>query len=177
MKRLVVVAFLVSFAAFALTGCGAPKKAFVDVKAHTEKLSKDDAYNAVTTVLVDKGFDVKMGNKDIGLVTTEFKKFGSTGSDPAFDLYLQIKAMVKERPDGKISIVLTPLGKDVNRLNSAAFTEHELFFYEEKSPWAGNYDQAWLQGQTLFLNVAQGIAEVCGLSMGELEQNVHLVGK
>lgn len=165
-----------------IVGCATvPQPYWVDLKAHTEKLNKDNAYNAVTMILVDKGFDVKMGNKDVGLITTEFKKYGSVGDNPPFDLFLQIKTSIKERPDGKVSIILTPLAKDVNRLNSAAYTEHELQSFTEeqiqKPKRLTAYGQAVLQGHLLFLNVARGVAEACGLDMEQIEQNVHLVDR
>jgi hypothetical protein len=163
-----------------VSGCGTVTQPYwTDMKAHTEKLTKDNAYNTVTMVLVDKGFDIKMGNKDIGLITTEFKKFSSVGDQPPFDLFLQIKASIKEGSDKKISIILTPLEKDVNRINSAAFDEHELPSFTAEQVQNPNslteYGQGAIKGHLLFLNVAQGIAEPCGLGMEQLEKNIHIV--
>lgn len=165
---------------FLLIGCAAtPQPLWNEVTARTAKLSKVDAFNAVTAILVDKGFDIKMANKDIGLITTEFKKFGAVGDDPPFDLYLQIKARISETSDGKVKISLTPLAKDVNRLNSAAFKEHQLYSFTEEQVANPKkltaYGRTALEGHLLFLNVAQGIAETCGLDMEQLELNIQQV--
>ena len=167
------------FLLFMLGCAAAPQPLWNEVTARTDKLSKKDAFNAVTAILVDKGFDVKMANKDIGLITTEFKKFAAVGDDPPFDLYLQIKAKITETPDGKVKIALTPLAKDVNRLNSAAFEEHPLYSFTEeqvaKPKRLSAYGRAALKGHLLFLNVAQGIAETFGLGMEQLELNIQQV--
>ena len=174
---LILLLTIISLSACAVTS----QPMWNDLEARTTKLDKNSAYNAVTMALVDKGFDIKMGNKDLGLITTEFKKYAAYGDDPPFDLYLQIKARISERPDGKISIKLTPLAKDVNRLNSAAFTEHELYSFTEEQisrPKGLNaYYRAALNGHLLFLNVAQSIAESSGLDMTELEQNIRQIAE
>lgn len=164
-----------------LIGCVSgppPRTVMVDIKANTDRLTKDDAYNKVTMVLVDRGFDIKMGNKDLGLITTEFKKYGSYGDKTPFDFYLQIKTKVQERPDGKISIVMTPLVKESNRLNAAAFTETQLTMYneEEQKKLKNNaLFQTQLKGQLLFMNVVQDVATLCGLGIEQLEQNTQLI--
>jgi len=178
MKGLIVSLVLVSLVV-PLVGCGGPKMALLDMKATTDKVTKDDAYNKVTMVLIDKGFDIKIGNKDLGLVTTEYKKFGAAGDNPPFDFYLQIKTMVRELPGGKLRIILTPTVKEANRINVAAFTERQLVFFDEKKQkgYLNATNKVNLQGQLLFLNVAQGVAEMCGLGMEQLEQNVQLMPK
>lgn len=167
--------FLLSL--FGFVGCSSTVMSLLDVKATSSKITADKAYNSITSILVDKGFDVKIANKDIGLVTTEFKKFGSVSSgSTAFDLFLQIKTQVKNRPDGVLQIVLTPVVKEVNRLNSSAFTERELVFLsnEEQKGSLNALEKTNLEGQLLFMNVVQGISEILGLSMAEIEYNKKL---
>ncbi len=180
MKHLIsffLLVFVVSF----FVGCGGPQMTLLDVKATTDKLTSEKAYNVVTTVLVDKGFDVKIANKDIGLITTEYKKYGAVESygNPPFDFYLQVKAQIKNRPDGKLQIVLTPLVKEANRLNAAAFTERALVFLstEEQKGYLNAVKETNLKGQLMFLNIAQGIAEACGIGMEQLEYNKQLSDK
>jgi hypothetical protein len=150
------------------------------MKAKTDKVSKDDIYNRISMILVDKGMDIKMGNKDIGLITTEYKQVGAFGKEPPFDMYLQIKASIKETPDNKVMITLIPLVKDVNRLNAAAFNERQLRLVEEKD-LKGWGDRAFLEtcvkAQLLFMNVAQALAEQLGMDISQFEQSVQLVNK
>ena len=178
MKKSIVALMLISVVAL-LVGCGGPKMAILDVKATTDKLTQEVAYNQVTMVLIDKGFDIKLGNKDLGLITTEYKKYGAVDGNPPFDFYLQIKAQAKELPDGRVRITLTPAIKEANRLNAAAYTERQLIFFDDKKQkgYLNNTDKVNLQGQLLFLNVAQGVAEICGLGMEQLEQTVQLMEK
>ena len=177
MKDLFCVSLIFVFV-FSFIGCSTTMTTLLDVTATSDKITSDKAYNTITSILVDKGLDIKVANKDIGLITTEYKKFGSVESygNPPFDYFLQIKAQIKNRPNGKLQIVLTPLVKDVNRLNSGAFTEHELYFLTDEQQ-KGNLDaprQTVLKGQLLFMNVVQGVAEALGLGMEQLQYNKQL---
>jgi len=177
MKRLsfFIVQILI---ALMVVSCGGPATMLLDVKATSDKITAEKAYNMTTGVLVDKGFDVKVANKDIGLITTEYKKWGAVEpwGQPAFDYYLQIKIQIKTRQDGKLQITITPLVKESNRLNAAAFTEHELVFLTDKEQkgYKTDVQETILKGQNLFLNVVQGIAEALGLGMEQLEYNKQL---
>ena len=158
--------------------CSGPRTIILDVTAKTTRINPEKAFNAVTSVLIDEGFDIKVGNKDLGLISTEYKQFASidTYGSPPFDLYLQIKVRIKQGNDRRLHIILTPMAKDVNRLNAAAFSEHELIILteEEQSGYMNIHERAYLKGQVLFLNVVQGIAELTGLGMEELEYNTML---
>ena len=173
--------FLTVIMTFVLVGCSGPRTILLDVKATSDKLTVEKAYNSVTSVLVDKGLDVKIANKDIGLITTEYKQFGSveTYGSPAFDFYLQIKTQIKTRSDGKLQITMTPLVKESNRLNSAALLEHEMVFLteEEQKGYLNAEKETILKGQVLFLNVVRAVAEACGLGMEQLEYNKKLADK
>jgi len=148
----------------------------LDVTAKTTKLSLPQSYNAVTSVLIDKGFDIKMANKDIGLITTEYKRFASVEGSPPFDLYLKIKITIRQGNDGKVHIKLIPKSKDVNRLNSAAWTEHELYVLteEQQSGYLNAVQSAFQSGQIMFMNVVSGVAEVTGLGLEDLEYSEML---
>jgi hypothetical protein len=154
-----------------LMGCATTTTSLLNVKATSDKATAEKTYNAVTALIVDQGFDVKTANKDIGLVTTEYKKFAALAGSPPFDFYLQIKTQIKTTANGKLQVVMTPIVKESNRLNAAAFTEYSLVFLSDKDK-EGYMDarkKAMLAGQVLFLNVVQGVAETLGLSMEELE--------
>jgi hypothetical protein len=167
------------FLVFMLFGCGSATMTLLDVKATTEKLTVDKAYNSLTSILIDKGFDIKLGNKDLGLVTTEYKQVGGYSpllSSTNFDKYLQIKAQAKIKPDGKLLLTLTPIVKDVNRLNAAAFTESALTFLsdEEQKHYLTAEKEIQLKAQVLFMNVVQGVADASGLDISQLEFNKSL---
>ncbi len=161
-----------------LSGCIATQRmALLDIKGASDRITKDDAYNKTTMILVDKGFDIKLGNKDLGLLTTEYKQFASVDSSPPFDFYLQIKTMIKDRPDGKIQVTLVPQVKESNRLNAAAFTEKKLVFLsdDEQKRYLTLNERATLKGQLLFMNVVHGVAEALGLGIEQFEQNTQLM--
>jgi hypothetical protein len=140
-------------------------------------LKTDKAINTVTGVLVDRGFDIKMTNKEAGIITTEFKKFASLETNPPFDYFLQIKGKVKENKDGT-TIDLVPSIREQNRMNSAAFTEHMLGYYtgepnriqliRSMRPVTGWRSEA----QTLFMNVVTEVAETLGMKVDDVVQKV-----
>ena len=169
--------FLVCAAALG-SGCAAVTKNTVqsfDVK--TDRIDSGTAFNRVTGILVDRGFDIKTSNKDAGILTTEYKKFASEGDSPPFDYYLQIKTSMRTASDGRLDVRLTPIVKEQNRLNAAAYTEHELEYYTGdpnsvhliKSMRPGGWR---VMGQTLFMNVVTDVAEVAGVSVEEVGQNI-----
>jgi hypothetical protein len=129
------------------------------------------------SVLVDRGFDIKMSNADPGIVTTEYKKFASVSSKPPFDYYMQIRAKVRV-VNGVASIQLSPAIKEQNRLNVAAYTDQELVYFTGESANVQDIDSmrsdtGWRSlGQVLFMNVATETAQAFGISVDEIIQNV-----
>jgi len=89
-NKYLILFVMLCFAIGLLSAC-APK-IYQTVKDTTTeeiaKKTKDDVFNVVSTVLVNQGFDLKLTNKDISAITTEFKKFGTYGMKPAFDYFL-----------------------------------------------------------------------------------------
>jgi hypothetical protein len=137
---------------------------------------RDAAFIDVTAILVDRGFDIKVSNKDVGLISTEFKKFASVSSQGGapFDYYLQIKATVRDGGAGKTLIRLSPIVKEQNRMNVAAFTEHELYYFEgtpegvraaDKGGWAA-------AGQTIFMNVASDLSAKVRVPVENMTRNI-----
>jgi hypothetical protein len=146
-----------------------------DVKS--KRVNQADAFKKITGILVDQGFDIKTSNQDAGIVTTEYKKFASHGTSPPFDYYLQIKATMRQAPDGQLVVRLVPLVKEQNRLNAAAFTEHELSYYTGDPSnirlISSQQPGGWrVVGQTMFMNVVTEIAALAGVSVQEVQQNV-----
>jgi hypothetical protein len=161
-----------------LSACTATRTSLIDVKATIEPSSSEKAYNAIVLALLDKGFDLKMNDRDLRVTTTEYKKYASAGVLPPFDFYLQVKAVVRDTPDGKYQIALTPKIKEQNRLNASAFTEHALIIYsdkEQKEDYATHSGggKAMLEGQLLFLSIVQAIADVLGLPAERFKQNLQ----
>lgn len=156
---------LVAVAAIATLGCEPIRwKTVVNAKVAPEK--KMNTYDAVTSVLIQRGFDIKFANKDIGAVTTEFKQYGSVGGNPPFDFYLQIKAQITKAYD-KDLIILTPLHRQVNRLNAAAFTEEDLVFFE-RSAQTSNQNTRQV-GFNLFMNVVQDVSTAAGITIEQVK--------
>jgi hypothetical protein len=151
----------------------------VDVKAAIEPSSSEKTYKAVVMVLLDKGFDFKMNDRELRLTTTEYKKYTSVGVWPPFDFYIQVKSIVRDTPDGKCQIILSPQIKEQNRINPAAFTERPLIIYSDKEQQNfvrySSHGQAILQGQVLFLSIVQGIADLLGLPADQFKQNLQQI--
>jgi hypothetical protein len=161
-----------------LNGCTATRTSLIDVKATIEPSSSEKAYTAIVMTLLDKGFDLKMHDKELRVVTTEYKKYTSVGGWPPFDFYLQLKAVVRDTPNGKYQIALTPKINEQNRINPSAFTEQALIIYsdkEQKKDYAtqSGAGKAMLEGQLLFLSIVQAIADVLGLPADEFKQNLQ----
>jgi hypothetical protein len=141
----------------------------------TQKLRSDTAFAALTSTFIERGFDVKTSNKDGGVVTTEYKKFASFGQSPPFDFYLQIRATVREVPGGKTVIRLSPLVKEQNRTNAAAFTERELYYYEgqPEAMRSAERKQSWVgDGQTAFMNIVADLSTKSGVPLEAAQRNV-----
>ncbi|MFH1679081.1 MAG: hypothetical protein ABIH26_00375 [Candidatus Eisenbacteria bacterium] len=160
-----------------LFGCaGGPNQAILDITAATDRLSSEDAYKKITAILIDNNFDIKQGDKDLGLITTEYRQFASVDGSPPFDYYLQIRTTIKTRQDGKLVVKMAPSVKEVNRLNVGAFTERQLWYFDADAAGKAKWDtkaQARLKGHTMFMNVVQDVADACGLGVEELDQNLQ----
>lgn len=159
-------------------GCGHPvtKVSIQSFEIHKAEVEKAESINKLTNIFVNRGFDIKVTNRDAGIVTTEYKKFASIGENPPFDYYLQIRAIV--RPiTSKMSIKLSPIVKGQNRLNIAAFTEEELAYYTGDKRALGYIRSMDPErgyrgiGLTLFNNVVTEVAETFGLSFDDVIKN------
>jgi hypothetical protein len=170
--------FSIGIAVLLLSACTATRTSLIDVKATIEPSSSEKAYKAIVMTLLDKGFDLKMNDRDLRVTTTEYRKYASAGVWPPFDFYLQMKAVVRDTPDGRYQIALTPKIKEQNRINASAFTEHALIMYSEKEQKEDYATQsgggkAMLEGQLLFLSIVQGIADVLGIPADQFKQNLQ----
>lgn len=140
----------------------------------TTRLRGDAAFGAITSVFVDRGFDVKVSNKEAGIVTTEHKKIGAIGGSPPFDIFLQVRTTIRDLGGGRTLIRLNPLVKQQNRLNLAAFSEHELYYHEgapegiraaDRNGWIGG-------GHIAFMNIVTEVAQRAGVPMDAVVKNV-----
>ena len=107
----------------------------VDVQsfeASGRRVSSDRIHAELTTLLVERGFDIKNTDKEAGLLTTEYKRFASQGQSPPFDYFRQLRLTVRALPTGEVAVRMSPFVKEQNRLNAAASSEHELSYCEGK---------------------------------------------
>ena len=161
----------------ALGGCASlnvDKQTVQSFEIPSAKLKGDAAIGALTAIFVERGFDIKVSNKEGGIVSTEYKKFASVGGSPPFDYYLQIRATVREGAGGQAVVRLSPLVKEQNRANSAAFTEHELHYYEGTPQAVRMADKGgWVSsGQTLFMNVVSDVSSRAGVPLDSVKKNI-----
>lgn len=162
-----------------LAACSMPVTR-VDVQnfsVETKGIKEEKALNILTNVLVDNNFDIKMTNKDAGIITTEFKKYASLEQNPPFDYFMQIKGKIKTNK--KVSSVeLTPIIREQNRLNAAAYTEHMLGYYVGDPQNVSlirsmRTETGWRSlAQTIFINVVDGTAKAFGVKFEDVIQNV-----
>jgi len=172
--------FLVVVIPFVLVACGGMPVTKVDVQSFEIKkagIREEQALTALTDIFIDRGFAIKFTNKDDGVITTEYKKFASTGQNPLFDYYMQIKGHVKIVRN-ETSVTLSPIVKEQERLNASAFTEHELSYFTGdpsniqliSSMRQGTGWRAF--GQALFMDVVTDTAETFGLRVNDVIQNI-----
>lgn len=79
--------------------------------------------------------------------------------------------------DGQLVVRLVPIVKEQNRINAAAYTERPLSFYagdpEKVRSIEIRFSEEWRSlGQTMFMNVVASIADLSGVSIEEVKQNV-----
>jgi hypothetical protein len=150
----------VAVQSFEVRGNGAPEAAFRDV----------------TRILIDRGYDIKASNEDAGLVTTEYLKYASFGMSPPFDYLMQIRAVIRENADGSTSVQVRPTVREQNRLNAAAYTEQELFYFTgepEDVRLVDGMSDGWMdRGLTTFMNVVSDVSAALDVSYEDVERDV-----
>lgn len=175
MKKLLFISFTIVSMIFVNCSYPVTSVKVQSYEAKSTKLTIDEALDAVTKTFVKRGFDIKMSDRDVGLITTEYKKFASIGEDPPFDMLMQIKAMISE--NGKVNVELSPIVKEQNRINAAAFSENELLYYtgdpENVSKIETMREGGWQkEAQIIFMNVVNDVAQNLGISVEEVKKNV-----
>lgn len=149
-----------------------------DVPA-SKQMEPGAAFDALSGALINRGFDLKATNRDGGILTTEYKKFASHGTNPPFDYYMQIRALVRDDSNGRTVIQLKPTVKEQNRLNAAAYTEYELSYYTGERPNGSDIrliesmrPGGWrVESQTYFMNVVTDVATISGVSVEQVQKN------
>lgn len=162
---------LVSLAAFFFTGCAVNYKTIVDARVVPTQ-NQETRFDRVTAALIGQGFDLRLADKDIGIIITEYKKYGQARSKRSFDYYLQIIVRFAQ-PDGRSVIILEPKEREVDRLNPAASTDlHTVFFDDRKDRNSGRLNFIERKpGFLLFTNVLKAVAADFGTSMDQVQFN------
>ncbi len=154
-----------------LNGCAPSiRTSVIDVRSTIDRSGSERVYRAITLALLDKGFDLKIKDTAMRLITTEYQKYDSVSGWPPFDFYLKIKAVVRDSSGGSgDEIVLWPTIKEQNRLNMNAFTEHPLILYStEDTVTTGSMtsrSEAMRKGQLVFRSLLQAIADALSISV------------
>jgi hypothetical protein len=114
MKRFLLT--MLPFALLLAAGCSGP--ALVEMNTFTDKVAMEEAFNAIKSVMVSNGFDIKDENLSAGFLTSTYKKWsytkqsggpsGGKGESKRITLRMQLRLTMTKAPDGKINIVLTP---------------------------------------------------------------------
>ncbi len=164
-----------------LAGCAMPVTRYDVTSAEIKKkdIDLEKATSTLTEVFVDNGFDIKLTDKNAGIVTTEYMKYTWTGVGETkvipLDFYIQIKAKITSI-NGVTVIKLTPVIKEQNRLNPAVFHERQLSYFEGdkknvqaiKSMRLGGWRSG---GMFAFNKVANGVIVAFGASKADFTVN------
>lgn len=156
MKRYVVIFSLLLLLSLVLSCIS--YDAFVIDSANIVANSNEKLVKTTALVLMNNGFDVKVMDKELGIVTTEYKKIGShentfSTTSPSFDYYMQIRVNIRDI-DNTYIMSIVPSLKSVNRLNNNAFTEIQLEYTVSENRVVG--DLAY--GKELFERIVKGIS-------------------
>ena len=170
----------IAFLIVALSACTATRSTLIDVRAPLPADRLDTAYNAVVVTLLNAGFDLKMNDRTIHAVATEYKKFTDVSGWPPFDFYLRVKAHIRQDAGGAYELAITPTIKEQNRLNANAFTEHTVVLYSETEQREdyivkSGRGKAMLTGQQQFLDLLHVIAQSLGLSDEQFRRQVQTI--
>jgi hypothetical protein len=173
-RKIVPFSILVSLYAVFFTGCAINYKTIVDAQLVPSK-NQEKLYDLVTSTLIRQGFELRLADKDVGFIITEYKKYGQAGNNSPFDFYLQIIVRLKQI-DGKSVIILEPKERIVNRFNSAAFTEINTVFFNDTNDTKDKNSHRLnfvvrKPGFLLFTDVVKAIAADFGTSMDQIKLN------
>jgi hypothetical protein len=176
-RKIVPFSILVSLYAVFFTGCAINYKTVVDAQLVPSK-NQEKLYDLATSTLIRQGFELRLADKDVGFIITEYKKYGQAGNNSPFDFYLQIIVRLKQI-DGKSVIILEPKERIVNRFNSAAFTEINTVFFNDTKDTKDTKDKnshrlnfvVRKPGFLLFTDVVKAIAADFGTSRDQIKLN------
>jgi hypothetical protein len=170
-RKIVPFSILVSLCAVFFTGCAINYKTIVDAQLVPSK-NQEKLYDLVTSTLIRQGFEIRLADKDVGFIITEYKKYGQAGNNSPFDLYLQIIVRLKQI-EGQSVIILEPKEKQVNRFNSAAFTEINTVFFNDTNDKNSHRLNFVVRkpGFLLFTDVVKAVAADFGASMDQIKLN------
>ena len=121
---------------------------------------------------------IKFGNKDMGLITTELKKYGSTEEamlpgKETVDFWLQIKVKVIKKAD-KIYLTFVPVDKSISRANPSVFYEGALI-YDDKLKDEGLRQKIKARGTELYNSVLQEVCDSLGIAFDKIEHKFSTV--
>jgi hypothetical protein len=178
--HLLMLASLTLCAIMAMSGCTATRSTLIDTRAPVPTTQRDAVYNAVVVALLNAGFDLKMNDRTLHAVATEYKKFTYVSGWPPFDFYLQMKAHIRQDAGGTYELAITPTIKEQNRLNANAFTEHNLVLYSAEEQRDDFIVQdarrkAMLTGQEQFFTLLHAIAQRMGVPDDTFQRQVKIV--
>jgi hypothetical protein len=83
----------------------------------------EDVHGALTRTLISEGFDIKISDRDTGLVTTEFLQIDSSRGSPPFDWLLQLRCVLAP---AAATVQVKPTVRESNRVNPSAYTEYAV---------------------------------------------------
>lgn len=156
---------------FLLSGCvSSIRTSTIDARATIEQSRSDSSYHALALAIIEQGFELRIKDSAMRLVTTEPKKYESVSGWPPFDFYLSVTALIRDVPgNDRAELIIRPKIREQNRMNANAFTEHPVFVYspEEAATPMGRTSraEAMQKGQLMFQSVLKSIAAALTISM------------
>lgn len=178
MQRLKTAKFLSALALLAsmtLVGCGPPKRFQAVQDSYVQVEDKKEAvFRVVANALLENNFSITNKDEDLGVLMTDWVKFGEVGDKPPFDWFMQIKARVTvDEQTGKVAVKLTPVGKAVNRLNPNAFSPLSIIYDDEvirdRDFYGITLKKNYSQAMMIYRNVVQLLEQDLKLTPGSME--------
>jgi hypothetical protein len=114
----------------------------------------------IRDILQNQGYEIKNTGEDY--LTTEWYQYMVVNdSKPPFDFYIQMRFTLST-VSGKVRVLIAPRIKQINRLNTGAFTESELYVFKfdeynrdrqrNKITGLGTVHTAYCWGQEYFID-------------------------
>lgn len=166
-----------------IASCSHNRNAIVTVSTNVTNVKEEKLYKKISGILYNRGYQIKNSDKDLGIIQTEWYQYYTPSSDVPFDFYIQLKFRIYDN-DGKLRLDVSPMLKEVNRLNAAAYTEAEIYVFTEdeyerhynpdRVSGLGRIETAFCWGQEYLKDVLMDISKEVGRDVCDFDYKIKV---